>query len=1167
MKRSISIPRATQLAALCFAAAGGSLYAQQTNSPSLPLPTDKVRTDAVANEPEDDSTLVLSPFVVSAEKDTGYIATTTLAGTRIKTELKDVGSAVSVVTDQFLKDTGARNSSDLLVYTTNTEVGGIAGNFGGMGNGQQLNEQNNLLRPQQNTRVRGLTAADNTRGYFLTDIPWDSFNTDRVEIQRGPNSILYGMGSPAGIINAGIQEATYKNTNTVETRFGRFDSYRASINLNRVLLANQLAIRVAALHDKTYYMQKPAFNQDRRLYGALRYDPAFLNKGASHTTLRFNVEGGEIDANRPRVLPPEDNITPWFTKLNKQTYTPVQAWNYTGADTGQVLAASPYYEPWLTGLGNNTSPTAYYSPDGTMTSGFRMPQPMQNFGLNSSGGVDGGIDGIPFQQPIGIRSYSDYAIKANLPYSSLGQYKNTHITDTSIFDYYHQLIDGDTKREWSGWAAFNANLDQTFLNNRLGLQTTVDHQNYHDGHRMLVSNPQIHIDLNSTYTDGTPNPNVGRPYVMGSGQYGNGSYSSQRDAFRMTAFGDIRATDFLAPSWITDLLGRHVFTGLYSHDETKTESRQWEQYAADSTYGTLIGAPSITDTARVINTITYIGPSLAGANTASGAHLSSVNNITIPSTGTIKMFDSTWNASGVSPSATWTDPFTGSVRTQSENPANYVGWRTQQFNILNANNGDIDKLYTSGSKTKDIVESKALIWQGFLWDGAIVPTVGLRKDTDRAYSINATKDSNNGGAMDFSEKNYSLPSTPNNVESGNSTSWSVVVHTPKFLQKNLPEGFDLSLFYNRSDNFKPAAGRVDVLGNSISSPNGETKDYGVVLSALKGKLILKVNRYETSVHNDTLTALNSALWHIGQDETWGWVFAKIYQNNWGPDWQNHYSPWNNQTQEQATAIQNAAVDAFLSNMAPAQFYKAWGIDMSDTAWQTRTNSYSSPVGLTATGDTESKGYEIELTAQPLSNWSVTINASKTTAKNVNIGGAVKDWVEARNAVFQGPAGDIRLWWGGSTDTIKTDWNANFMSTYKLVTLGEGSDVPELRPWRFNLVTNYNFARGFMKGVNVGAGYRWEDKEVIGYALKTDANGESTFDLSHPYHGPTNDAVDCWVGYEHKAWAKAKWRVQLNVRNVFADKKLIPITAQPDGTPAGYRIPEPLVWTITNTFTF
>jgi hypothetical protein len=73
-------------------------------------------------------------------------------------------------------------------------------------------------------------------------------------------------------------------------------------------------------------------------------------------------------------------------------------------------------------------------------------------------------------------------------------------------------------------------------------------------------------------------------------------------------------------------------------------------------------------------------------------------------------------------------------------------------------------------------------------------------------------------------------------------------------------------------------------------------------------------------------------------------------------------------------------------------------------------------------------------------------------------------------------------------------------------LQEGAAVDEVRKWRFNLISNYSFRTGFLKGAGVGAAYRWQDKVVIGYPVL--AGG--TYDLSKPYYGPTEDAFDMWL---------------------------------------------------------
>ncbi|MFT3830415.1 MAG: von Willebrand factor type A domain-containing protein [Opitutaceae bacterium] len=84
-----------------------------------------------AGTTDEGSTGVLDKFEVSADANFGYQASQTMAGTRIRTELKDVASPISGVSSQFLKDTGATNTDSLLGYSSNTGAGGLAGNYAG----------------------------------------------------------------------------------------------------------------------------------------------------------------------------------------------------------------------------------------------------------------------------------------------------------------------------------------------------------------------------------------------------------------------------------------------------------------------------------------------------------------------------------------------------------------------------------------------------------------------------------------------------------------------------------------------------------------------------------------------------------------------------------------------------------------------------------------------------------------------------------------------------------------------------------------------------------------------------------------------------------------------------------------------------------------------------
>jgi outer membrane receptor protein involved in Fe transport len=264
-------------------------------------------TAAAAGSFRQEEPTVLSPFVVDASEDKGsYKANSTLAGTRVRTDLKDVASAISVVTAQFLQDTGAKNAQDLLVYTPSTEVAGLRGNFSGAA-GSAVVQENTV---SATTRVRGLDSADNTRDYFLTDIPWDSFDVGRVDLQRGPNSILFGTGSPAGIINVSTNGASFTNSYNITNRFDEYGSLRDSATINQEIIPGVFAIRLAALQDDEKYEQSPAFENTTRYYGAFRFDPKLFGKD-SHTSIRGNFERGRLHGRRPpRSSRPTDEITP-----------------------------------------------------------------------------------------------------------------------------------------------------------------------------------------------------------------------------------------------------------------------------------------------------------------------------------------------------------------------------------------------------------------------------------------------------------------------------------------------------------------------------------------------------------------------------------------------------------------------------------------------------------------------------------------------------------------------------------------------------------------------------------------------------------------------------------------------------------------------------------------
>jgi outer membrane receptor protein involved in Fe transport len=275
----------------------------------LCTPLARAQSTAPASNTSAEEAIELSPFVVREDTDQGYYASQTLAGGRLRQDIKNIGSSIQVVTKEFMEDLGVTGVEELFQYTTSTEVAGILGNFTGAtdSGGGDVSTGDARRNPDGATRVRGLAAPDRARNFFKTDIPFDSYNTERVDINRGANSFLFGLGSPAGLMNAGMTKARFRDTNELSTRIGsggNEPSYRGSFNLNRVLIKDTLAVHGALLMDRTRYRQEPTYKDDDRQYAAVSYRP-FKH---ADTVITAHVENGRIRGNAPDVLLPQQNL-------------------------------------------------------------------------------------------------------------------------------------------------------------------------------------------------------------------------------------------------------------------------------------------------------------------------------------------------------------------------------------------------------------------------------------------------------------------------------------------------------------------------------------------------------------------------------------------------------------------------------------------------------------------------------------------------------------------------------------------------------------------------------------------------------------------------------------------------------------------------------------------
>ncbi|MDQ8181012.1 TonB-dependent receptor plug domain-containing protein [Pelagicoccus sp. SDUM812005] len=1075
-----------------------------------------------AQSDNEEETFELSPFVVSSNEDSGYMATSTLAGSRLRSSLQDVSASISVVTEEFMDDTGSTDAKSLLVYTVGTEIGGSGGNFSATGASSGFaDERTSRTSATGRNRVRGLASADLTRNYFATDIPFDSYNTSRVEVNRGANSILFGLGSPAGIINNATEAAFYEDSHTVEAKVGSYGSVRGVIDINRVVLEDQLAIRIIGLEDRQKFQQDPAFENDSRLFLALDSKPFASTGGAfSKLSLRGNYEKGEIEANRPRITPPSDNITSWFDPWDpssepKFTFDPgntpygnrnsAEAEPMGGAlrnpvviypDETSPIPADPAATAGQNIIGRQFVLSNWTFPSGTRTTAVHTGITRVGNALRQAGDPDWGF----YQQP--------------------------SLTDTSIFDFRNNLIDGPNKYEDSEFEAWNLTLEQLFLDNKVGIELAFDQQEMSNANGSLLGddrNATIAIDNALTMIDGTPNANFGRPYVVNVPKMYYDE--AERSAWRATAFYDLDLRDNTNNDLLGRLLGRHVLTGVLSEQTREAQSRYGATTYAGSEFTHGASSSIANGQGPRFGAIHYLGGSLANMDSPAGAN--------IPRLYTERSL-SAFNLTG-----------NDAVFFLKEQGA------SAEAEVIPLNVFNNDRQLTIAPEDADFgrseVESIALVSQSYFWDDLLVATLGWREDELTTYDAGPAPLHPQGSRI-VDPDVYTLPTDSTFNDKSDTFSWGLAFHLPDSVTEKLSWIDRISLYYNDSSNFQPTTSRFNVYGERISSPQGKNVDKSIGLSMFENRLHIRATWYETDQVNVSEGTISTQIREIVNRQYVRLIETTRFGLN--PDPNGDGIPFES------------------GYVAPPQF-------LLDTFNVIRlpdgSATFSDPGNVVGVTESSSSGFELETVYNPNQRLSLVLNVAKQEAIRDNSGAALRKFYfedavgsngESLYDNWTGPVGQgLVITQGGVTLAQQAESIANEIRS---VVAQDGAIRQELREWRANAVANYRLNDTW----NVGGAYRWQSESAIGYPITVAPNGDRIIDVANPFFGPNESNLDVWVGYQRPIMNdKVNWKIQLNIRNLLDEDDLVPTIAQPDGTHAIYRIPEERRWELSSNFTF
>jgi iron complex outermembrane receptor protein len=174
-----------------------------------------------------DEGVQLAPVEVKADAEQeskGYINKDAVSSTgKTSVSVQDSPMAITVIEEQFIRDSGARNIEDALRYSS----GVYAGNFGFDNRGDWA-------------VVRGLDASnylDGLRSLYgsYNSVRPNIYGLEKIEVLKGPSSTLYGQAELGGIINAVSKLPKAERQGELWAQLGSYDRTQIAADVTGTL--------------------------------------------------------------------------------------------------------------------------------------------------------------------------------------------------------------------------------------------------------------------------------------------------------------------------------------------------------------------------------------------------------------------------------------------------------------------------------------------------------------------------------------------------------------------------------------------------------------------------------------------------------------------------------------------------------------------------------------------------------------------------------------------------------------------------------------------------------------------------------------------------------------------------------------------------------------------
>ncbi len=264
-------------------------------------------------------TVRLSEFTVSTDRDIGYYSSDTAAGSVLTGKpVKELALSISLINRDLLDDLQTTNIAEAMQFSAS------------------FSPENGLVRGQ-GAQMNAEGQFTNRVGNSTNGVP-DSGAVERIELIKGPPSVLMSSASAGGAVNITPKRPLGRNFSELEYQYGNFQQrYRAEVNRK---VTPQFGLRLGVQYSDASFngasiqnqSNIPEFDADHRLllFGAVEWRP-FKN----------TILGVDVEQVRDRSVPSNRTALrfatvtrngaavrlPWYLAYN----VPLN-WSITGPD-------------------------------------------------------------------------------------------------------------------------------------------------------------------------------------------------------------------------------------------------------------------------------------------------------------------------------------------------------------------------------------------------------------------------------------------------------------------------------------------------------------------------------------------------------------------------------------------------------------------------------------------------------------------------------------------------------------------------------------------------------------------------------------------------------------------------------------------------------------------